>query len=64
MSSTRKSRLASWLSAARHDLDQVAAEVDQMHDDEPQSGVGEELDEVRARLNALESRVKAIEGPR
>lgn len=61
MSSTRKSRLTTWLSRARTDLDQVAAEIERMDDDSP-VGVSAEVAEVRARVDALETRVQAIEG--
>lgn len=62
MSTTRKSRLASWLSKARLDLDRVAAEIEQMPDEDAGPDVSREVDEVRARVDALESRVQAIEG--
>lgn len=62
MSSTRKSRLVAWLGRARADLDHVAREIEHLPDDDPDNGVGAELDEVRARVEALESRVEVIEG--
>ena len=66
MSSTRKSRLTGWLMRARSDLDRAAEEIERLpdFDDGDGSEVSREVEEVRARVDALESRVSAIEGTR
>lgn len=64
MSSTRKSRLTGWLMRARSDLDRVAEEIEALPDEACGAEVSHEVEEVRARVNALESRVQAIEGTR
>jgi hypothetical protein len=66
MSSTRKSRLTGWLMRARSDLDRAAEEIEMLPDldDHSDLEVSREVEEVRARVDALESRVSAIEGTR
>lgn len=62
MSISRKNLLVTWLARARQDLEHVAREVDQMPDDVDGADVSQDLTEVRARVEALECRVSAIEG--
>ena len=54
-------RIAHLLQRLRHDLDEVDREIHRELATADRGDVDRELEEVRARMNALESRVDAIE---
>lgn len=57
----RHQRIAHLIQRARHDLDEVARELHQDLPTGDQEDVDRDLEEVRARMDALELRVAAIE---